>query len=155
MATRSAIAVKHGDRVKAVYCHWDGYLSNNGRILQEHYSSPKANHLVSLGDVSSLQAEIGEKHAFSRLDTDMPAEEYEALYGNMTTFYGRDRETTGCDFKSFDDVAAFVDYYEGAGCEYFYLHNGTEWLVSTGQMQNGFPVFELLSVALETLKVEG
>ena len=37
MGTRSRIGVMHGDVVKSVYCHWDGYLEHNGVILQEHY----------------------------------------------------------------------------------------------------------------------
>ena len=46
MGTRSRIGVMHGDKLKSVYCHWDGYLEHNGRILQEHYDSAKANQLV-------------------------------------------------------------------------------------------------------------
>ena len=46
MGTRSVIAVMHGTNAKAVYCHWDGYLEHNGKILQEHYNSVKANELV-------------------------------------------------------------------------------------------------------------
>jgi hypothetical protein len=72
MGTRSRIGVMHGDKVKSIYCHWDGYLDFNGRILQEHYDSSKANHLVALGDLSSLRANIGEKHAFSQFE--LPAE---------------------------------------------------------------------------------
>ena len=68
MGTRSRIGVMHGNNVKSIYCHWDGYLDFNGRILQEHYDSVKANHLVALGDMSSLRANIGEKHAFSQFD---------------------------------------------------------------------------------------
>jgi len=55
MGTRSRIGVMHGDNVKSVYCHWDGYLEHNGVILQEHYDSAKANQLVALGDLSSLK----------------------------------------------------------------------------------------------------
>jgi hypothetical protein len=58
MGTRSRIAVMHGDKCKSVYCHWDGYLEHNGLILQEHYDSAKANHLVALGDLSSLRPNI-------------------------------------------------------------------------------------------------
>jgi hypothetical protein len=47
MGTRSRIGVMHGDKVKSIYCHWDGYLEHNGAILQEHYDSAKANHLVA------------------------------------------------------------------------------------------------------------
>ena len=84
MGTRSRIGVMHGDKLKSVYCHWDGYLSNNGKILQNHYDSAKANHLVSLGDLSSLGTTIGEKHDFdTRTD--------------CCTFYGRDRDETGTE----------------------------------------------------------
>ena len=60
MGTRSRIGVMHGDVVKSVYCHWDGYLEHNGQILLEHYDSAKANNLVALGDLSSLGSVIGE-----------------------------------------------------------------------------------------------
>ena len=104
MATRSMIGVMHGDKCKAVYCHWDGYLAHNGRILFEHYDSPKANELVSLGDISSLGKEIGEKHPFSYFDLpeemrNMTQGQFEEKFGNMTTFYGRDRDETDIDFK--------------------------------------------------------
>ena len=68
MGTRSSIGVMHGDKIKAVYCHWDGYLSHNGKILYEHYTSSKANQLVALGNLSSLgerlAPEEGQVHTF-------------------------------------------------------------------------------------------
>ena len=55
MSTRSAIIVKSGDIYKGVFCHWDGYPSHNGKILQEHYNSEeKALALVSLGFIDVL-----------------------------------------------------------------------------------------------------
>ena len=37
----STIAMRYPDgHVKAVYAHWDGYPSHNGKILLEHYSNP-------------------------------------------------------------------------------------------------------------------
>jgi hypothetical protein len=114
MGTRSLIAVVHGDNYKTVYCHWDGYLSHNGRILQEHYGpdkSPKANHLVALGNISSLGTEIGEKHPFSQFDTDMPAKEFEEKYGNMTTFYGRDRDEEGQEFITHTSKESLIEHF--------------------------------------------
>jgi hypothetical protein len=111
MATRSTIALEFADgTVQQVYCHWDGYLSNNGVLLQNNYSDPFVlRELIDLGDVSSLGKVVGTKHDFSRLDTQMPEDEYERLYGDMTTFYGRDRGETGTGAKSFKD---FEDYKE-------------------------------------------
>jgi hypothetical protein len=56
MGTRSTIALEFADgTVEQVYCHWDGYLSNNGKILQECYMDPfKVKELLALGGFSSL-----------------------------------------------------------------------------------------------------
>ena len=120
MGTRSMIAIQnpYNKTVRAVYCHWDGYLEHNGALLQKHYSaSPKVNNLIALGDISSLKAEIGEKHDFSRLDSTLPEAEYEKLYGNMTTFYTRDRgEST--PFQVFKTLAEAEEHYTWS--DYFY-----------------------------------
>lgn len=124
MATRSAIAIKHGDRIKSVYCHWDGYIDHNGRILLDSYqSSPKVNNLIALGDISSLRNEIGEKHDFGfRPEEGTP--EYE-----WTTFYGRDREEENLEFKSFGSEEEFVKYYDAMGVEYYYIFDNGVWFV--------------------------
>ena len=127
MSTRSLIAVVHGNNYKAVYCHWDGYLSYNGRILQEHYDSPKANNLVALGNVSSLQPNLGEKHPFSKFDTDMPDAELEEKYGNMTTFYGRDREEEGQEFKTFTSKEELVESFNNVWAEFCYIMKDGVW----------------------------
>ena len=124
MGTRSMIGIENPNTkaVKAIYCHWDGYLEHNGAILNEHYSaSPKVNNLIALGDLSSLRAEIGEKHAFSQFD--LPKDEVEAfklLTENMCTFYGRDRGETA-PYKRFDTAKEAVTHYDHCGAEYFYL----------------------------------
>jgi len=123
MGTRSMIAIQnpYSKDVRAVYCHWDGYLEHNGSILNKHYSnSAKVNNLIALGDLSSLRPEIGEKHTFSRLDSTLPEAEYEALYGNMCTFYTRDRGEDA-PFKVFPTLAKAQDYFEGSWCEYLYV----------------------------------
>ena len=60
MGTRSTIALEFADgTVEQVYCHWDGYLSNNGRILQNYYMDPfKVKELVERGGMSSLESEV-------------------------------------------------------------------------------------------------
>ena len=132
MGTRSMIAIEnpHSLAVKSIYCHWDGYLEHNGSILNTHYSnSPKVNNLIALGDLSSLRPEIGEKHEFSRLDTTLPEEEYERLYGDMCTYYTRDRGETA-PYKHFSTVKEAVAYYDGSWCEYFYLFKYDDTLES-------------------------
>ena len=131
MGTRSRIAVMHGDKVKSVYCHWDGYLSNNGRILQDSYDSAKANNLVALGDISSLRPEIGEKHAFSQFEVPMDGEAYDKLYGNMTTFYGRDRGETDVGFKVAHTFEEFLTQVDNCGGEYYYIIKDGVWYCGT------------------------
>jgi hypothetical protein len=56
MATRSTIAMEFADgTVQQIYCHWDGYLEHNGKILFNHYVDPyKTRELIDMGDISSL-----------------------------------------------------------------------------------------------------
>jgi hypothetical protein len=128
MGTRSRIGIAHGDVVKSVYCHWDGYLDHNGQILLEHYDSSKANHLVALGDLSTLRPSLGEKHAFSQFD--VPAEEVEAfktLTENWCTFYGRDRGESGTEWQVAHTFEEFFDQCEECGAEYYYIMRDGVW----------------------------
>ena len=121
MGTRSLIGVMHGDNCKFVYCHWDGYVAHNGKILQEHYDSAKANHLVALGDISSLNRNVeipeGVEHSF-----DKPAE-------GITTFYGRDRGETGTEFRSVNNFDAFLKRVGDSCAEYYYIMRDGVWYV--------------------------
>jgi hypothetical protein len=126
MSTRSIIGVMHGDNCKAVYCHFDGYLSHNGRILQEHYDSPKANNLIALGNISSLAPNIGEKHPFEPTH-DMHPKLWERKYGNMTTFYGRDREEEGQEFKTYTSKESLVEHFNNVWAEFCYIMKDGVW----------------------------
>ena len=45
--------------VKSIYCHFDGYPSHNGRILNESFKDhDKVKSLIDLGDISFLREEI-------------------------------------------------------------------------------------------------
>ena len=156
MGTRSRIGVMHGNKVKRIYCHWDGYLHFNGRILQESYDSARANQLIALGNLSSLRAEIGEKHAFSKFE--LPTEEVEAfetLTENWCTFYGRDRGEKGTEFEVDHTFAEFLERVDGCGAEYYYIMENGQWYC--GSMHERDPFYQrlvLLSQALETETVD-
>jgi hypothetical protein len=123
MGTRSRIGVMHGDVCKSVYCHWDGYLEHNGRILFEHYDSAKANHLVALGDISSLDIGVeipeGETHNFQ-----VPLK-------GVTTFYGRDRGEKGTGYQVDHTFEDFLERANGCGAEFYYIMRDGEWYVGT------------------------
>jgi hypothetical protein len=121
MGTRSRIGVMHGDKCKSVYCHWDGYLEHNGKMLLENYDSSRANHLVALGDISSLSKNFeipeGVEHSF-----DNPAKD-------ITVFYGRDRGETGTDFRVDFTFEDFMKRVDGCCAEYYYIMKDGEWYV--------------------------
>ena len=157
MGTRSRIGVMHGDNVKSVYCHWDGYLQHNGAILQEHYDSVNANQLVALGDLSSLRPNIGEKHAFSQFE--LRAEEvagFKLLTENMCTFYGRDRGETGTEWKTHTNFVDFFAEVEGSWCEWYYIMRDGVWYVGNRYEtdEQFFQKLVPLAEALATVKEE-
>lgn len=123
MATRSTIALEFADgTVQQVYCHWDGYLDHNGRILAEHYADPfKLRELIDLGDISSLGSKIGDKHSFDnphKYGTPEYQAEQEARR-DITTFYGRDRGEEGCEARRFDNYQQYLR--NGQSEEYNYI----------------------------------
>jgi hypothetical protein len=123
MGTRSRIGVMHGDNCKSVYCHWDGYLDFNGKLLLEHYDSSKANHLVALGDLSCLRPNVfvpeGVDHSFDKPDED------------ICIFYGRDRGEKGTEWKTDSTFEAFLERADGCGAEFYYIMKDGEWFVGT------------------------
>ena len=152
MATRSTIALEFADgTVHQVYCHWDGYLEHNGKILRDHYSNPFIlRDLIDLGAVSSLRPMIGTKHAFSHFE--LRAEEvagYKLLTENMTTFYARDRgeKLIVHKFNDFQDYLAHHQYEE-----YEYILRNVDgkavWFVS----EHGAIGYVTLETALINMK---
>ena len=114
MATRSTIAVlrDNGEVVK-VYCHWDGYLENNGQLLVDNYNTPeKIEALLALGDISSLGTCVGERHPFDTFNKDkMSAEELalaeRADAEGWTLYYGRDRGESGTEARVYKDLGLY------------------------------------------------
>jgi hypothetical protein len=139
MATRSAIGMVRNDgKIVGIYCHWDGYIDYNGRLLYENYTTyDKVEELMKLGSLSSLGKEIGVKHDFE-LDTN----------GAFCTAYGRDRDEKNCEAKVFNSKKEFVENYNECWAEYFYLFDNGEWRWTT---ELGKP-FKKLSVAVEALE---
>ena len=149
MATRSTIALEFADgTVQQVYCHWDGYLSNNGKILQKHYSDPfKLRSLIDLGDMSLLGPEIGVQHSFDnphKFGTDEYFAE-QARRRDFTTFYGRDRGETGVEARRFKNYTEYLR--EAQFEEYNYiLRTDGKWYVSEDRFSGQWPLTEALAV---------
>lgn len=129
MSTRSTIAIELADgSVKQVYCHSDGYLSYNGRVLFEHYSDPtKLERLIDLGDISMLGVEIGEKINFNDRLTYT-----DNCQATQCRIYGRDRGETGIETKTFWGFGMYEMTHDRQQYAYILRNNGT-WYVAIGQ----------------------
>jgi len=106
MGTRSTIALEYADgTVGQVYCHWDGYLENNGMILYKHYSDPfKVRDLLDEGDMSSLDSSV-----------------------EGSTFYKERGEV--CPQKMFKDFADYKANHQYEEYEYILRRDG-QWYVA-------------------------
>lgn len=127
MGTRSYIIKQKPESSlwRAIHCHWDGYPSNNGRLLATYYTDPnKVERLIDLGDISSLGADIGEAHNF---DEPMRTPEMES----WTTAYHRDRRESWEDTAPVEaeSVEVLVRLGVRAGAEWVYLFADGLWYV--------------------------
>ena len=150
MGTRSTIALEFADgTVEQVYCHWDGYLEHNGKLLAEHYSNPFIlRDLIDLGDISSLGKIVGTKHPFSpHADVTQKALYEAAMEQGATTFYGRDRGETGCEAKKFASFADYKANHQYEEYEYILRTDGL-WYVAIGE-----GVYIQLASALASVEV--
>ena len=105
MGTRSTIAMEYADgTIGQIYCHWDGYLSHNGKILRDYYTDPfKVRELLDGGDMSSLS---------------------ETVAG--CSFYSERGET--CPQRMYKDYAEFRKEAQGEEYNYILRRDG-KWYV--------------------------
>ena len=103
MGTRSRVGVMHGDKVKSVYCHYDGYLECTGQILLKYYDSPRANELVALGDNSGVKERLED-----------------------INFY-RARGEVDIEYQVALTFEEFLEQVEGCGGEYYYIMRDGVW----------------------------
>ena len=112
MGTRSRVAVMHGTVCKSVYCHYDGYLSYTGEILDKHYDSSKANALVARGDNSGIKETLEEMNFYEDRESD---EEDVKEFVNSTPW------TVAHTFEE------FLEQVQGCCGEYYYVMRDGEW----------------------------
>jgi hypothetical protein len=138
MGTRSRVGVAHGDVIKSVYCHYDGYLSCTGEILNAHYDSVKANALVARGDNSGIHEELEEMN-----------------------FYA-DRGEDNVSWQVAHSLEELVEQTHNCGGEYYYVMKDGVWYAgavynTTGLIRDGLvPLVEALAaIAVEEALAEG
>jgi hypothetical protein len=112
MSTHSVIIIENDNgTADGIYCHWDGYPENQMPILTKSYTTEeKVRELISLGNISSLGNNIGEKHKFGECPDD------------TVNAYHRDREEAWKVTKPMicGSVASVKDNVDHT---YFYVFN--------------------------------
>ena len=132
MGTRSRVGVMHGTTCKSVYCHYDGYLSYTGEILNRHYDSALANELVARGDNSGVKETLAEMNFY-------------AAQG--------DERAEWMVSHTFEE---FLDQVQGNGCEYYYVMRDGVWYAgcvyeTEGLIKNGLVALKDAMTALEAV----
>jgi hypothetical protein len=98
MGTRSLVGVMVGDKCRAVYVHWDGYLEGVGRELQAYKTQAEVEALIAPGDRSTLDGG-----------------------------YYADRGETGVGPRTYKTFLQFIDAADGCGAEYYYIFKDGVW----------------------------
>ena len=130
MSTRSYICMEVGDnRYKTIYCHFDGYLDYNGKMLTEYYNDrARVEKLLELGDLSILREKIDpapdRHHGF----------DFNEQQKDVSVFYGRDRGDEGAaarimTMEELDDPENWTEYvyiFNRDG-QWKYFESGQSW----------------------------
>lgn len=120
MSTRAAIIEKTDiGEFRGIYCHGNGYLSHNGRILLEHYTTQeKVSELINLGDIATLGKQVspntGALHSYKNPIKD------------ITVAFSRDNQEDEADTSitvgsTLEDVLDCIDY------NFAYVFIDNEW----------------------------
>jgi hypothetical protein len=155
MSTHSAIARKNKDgSYTGIYCHWDGYPSNNGNLLLEHYQNDeKIDALIALGDISSLNEFVTPDASRDTAKSDSPHKKvdltkphsYNNAYDDTVLAYCRDRgeEFNQTKGESLIDVLCKIDH------AYAYVWIDGKWEVWGGDWNDGISIEEAIKTENE------
>lgn len=114
MATNSTIAIQTEDgTVFQIFCHWDGQLSHNGKLLMDHYPDVVSiEDLISKGNLSSLESTVEESEFRCRDLGD-------SWYTNKP--------------NEFSQLQSYYQFLKLNAQQFNYLFKDGEWLVSEGK----------------------
>ena len=125
MGTRSRIGIEMPDHsVVSVYCHWDGYVEHNGRILIQHYQNREdVQELIDGGSMSCLRTRnTWESNATLR---DENGEYLRDEEGNLMSENDRDPQPLYHTERGDGQEPTHTSFYEfvsgNSGEEYAYL----------------------------------
>ena len=97
MSTHAAIGIRLNDgRIKAIYCHFDGYVQHIGKMLTTHFNSmEKAVELVNEGELRSVDVDKDGNVELEHFVEDFEKREieyYDTMEDMLNAFRNSDRE---------------------------------------------------------------
>ena len=148
MATRSVIAKLDENDIQAIYCHTDGYLSNNGKILDQHYQDEeKVDELLAQGDASIIDENIGEKIRFNDFKS--------RVTNKQCVFYARDRGEKYKQAEQLEDESALLKHaFEYYDANVVYMYAFGSWYVYDNSDAIGNKSYQFIELE-EALYVPG
>lgn len=132
MATRSTIALEYADgTVGQIYCHWDGYLEHNGKILREHYKDPfKVRALLDGGDTSTLAESVEDCEFYTKRGEELNPQR---MFKDFQE-YTREAQFEEYDYILRRDGKWYVQFY-GTDGEYLTLQDAFEFQTHEEEME--------------------
>lgn len=127
MGTASMIGYynKEDGSVTATYCHYDGYVAYNGRLLVESYNTPqKAKAVANAGYLSGLKSDLYESVV-------------EAVHNEPAVEYASPEVFLRCGDNH-------------AGADYLYLFDGEAWFFTNTSTKPQMRRFEEVEMNLES-----
>lgn len=104
--------------VTATYCHYDGYLEYNGKMLVENYNTPeRAEAVANAGYLSALEEDLNKSIA-------------ESIHTGKPVVY-----------KSVEDYQQ--SGYDHASAHYLYLFDGENWFFASRGGERRFEEVEM------------
>ena len=123
MGTRSFVGVMVGDKCRAVYIHFDGYLEGVGADLQAYTTQKVVEELIRHGDRSSLDS----------------------------GYYKEDRGETDVDPVEYDTFQEFYEACNDAFGEWYYIFKDGVWYC--GNTYDGSPLCRKLTPYTEAVEI--
>jgi hypothetical protein len=129
MSTNSSISTKIDNKIISIYCHWDGYLEHNGKLLVENYKTLEAvKELLDLGYLSSLGKTINECVAYHRDRDEELEQDVYTIDLNENDFITQYKIATRTD------KSLVYDYYFNVEDNQWYLFSGNGFVLITREM---------------------
>ena len=118
MATKSTIAVIHEDHtISQIYCHYDGQLTHNGKLLSEKYDTLlRVEFLISKGDLNMLREKVTPNHDLEH--------SFNNPQKDVCLYYGRDGDNddnVNTEPRKFANISDYRLYLKSQDLNYLFV----------------------------------